>query len=507
MKARMENWRWMPALLLLAALAWAAAAPAQSLAEFEKTVTEFTLANGMHFIVVGRHEVPIVSLDLYIDVGGVNENVGLTGVSHLFEHLAFKGTRTIGTRNYTLEEKALKSLDEAYLALEAERAKGERAGKARLKQLEEAFEKAQEEASGQVVTDQFSQIIDRAGGVGLNASTSSDYTRYYFSLPSNKLELWFSLESARFLDPVIRDFYKERDVVMEERRMRTESDPFGKLLEEFIAAAYKAHPYGQPVVGHRSEVTRLRRNEAEEYFKKHYVASAMSAVIVGDVDAGQVRRLAETYFGRLPKRPKPEPLRTEEPPQEGERRVAVEAASQPYVLMGYHRPGVKHPDRAALDVISDILGGGRTSWLYKSLVKEKKMAVAAEAITGYPGNKYPGLFLFYGVPAAGHTADEVEKAMLGQIERLKNEKVPADLLEQVKRRARAAVLRGLRSNSGLGAALNDNYALLGDWRYLFYDLEAIAKVTADDVQRAGKQYFQRKNRTVGVIIPAGQEAR
>ncbi len=478
-----------------------ALAGAQNLLEFEKSVSEFTLANGMHFIVVERHQVPIASFHLYVDVGGVNENVGQTGVSHLFEHLAFKGTSRIGTTNYALERKALEALDVAHGQLEAERAKGDAASKERLKELEERFERAQEEAGKYVRTDEFSQIIDRAGGVGLNASTSADSTQYFYSLPSNKLELWFSLESARFVDPVIREYYKERDVVMEERRMRTESDPFGKLIEEFFAVAYKAHPYGQPVVGHRSEITQLRRKEAEEYFKRNYVASAMTGVIVGDVDPKQVRRLAEAYFGRLPKRPRPEPLRTEEPPQEGERRVTVEAQAQPQLLMGFHRPGIRDPERVVFDVISDVLGGGRTSWLYTSLVKEKRIAVAAEAITGYPGLKYPGLFLFYGVPSAGHTAEEVEKGMMEQIERLKKEKISTELLEQVKRRARAQVLRGLRSNSGLASALADNYVLLGDWRYLFRDLEVLEKVTPEEVQRVATKYFQRKNRTVGVLVP------
>ena len=493
-------------LILGLALLMVAPATAQSLEEFEKTVTQFTLANGMKFILVERHEVPIVAFHLYMDVGAVDENIGQTGVAHLFEHMAFKGTRTIGTKNYAREKKALEKLDAAYRAREAERAKGERADPARQKQLKEAFRKAQEEAASFVVTDEFMQIVARAGGVGLNASTSSDATRYHFSLPSNKIELWFALESLRFLEPVIREFYKERDVVMEERRMRTESRPFGKLIEEFLAIAYKAHPYGQPVIGHRSEVTRLRRSEAKEFFRKHYVASAMTAVIVGDANPRQVRQLAETYFGRLPKRPRPEPVRTEEPPQEGERRVMVEVASQPYVLLGYHRPSVRHPDHATLDVISDVLGGGRTSWLYKSLVKEKKIAVAASAFTGFPGYKYPGLFMFFAVPSAGHTAEEVEKAMDEQIERIKEEEVPPDRLQQVKRRARAAVLRGLRSNSGLASALAMNHVLLGDWRYLFRDLDAIEKVTAKDVQRAANQYFQRKNRTVGVILPSSPAA-
>jgi predicted Zn-dependent peptidase len=489
-------------ILLLAALG----ACAQSLQQFEKSVTEFTLANGMHFIVVERHEVPIVSFDLYVDVGSVDENLGQGGIAHLFEHLAFKGTSRIGTRDYAREKKALAALDQAYDALDAERAKGEKADQARLKQLEEVFERAQAEADKFVLTDQFSQIIDRAGGVGLNAATSDDATRYFFSLPSNKLELWFSLESDRFLDPVIRDFYKERDVVMEERRMRTDSQPVGRLYEDFLGLAFKAHPYGRPTIGYPSELMRVRRSEAKDYFHRHYVASALTAAIVGDVDPKEMRRLAEIYFGRLPQRPRPQPLRIREPEQDGERRVTIEAQAQPYLIIGYHRPDVADPGRVVFDVISDILSEGRTSWLYTSLVKEKQIAVEVEAGSGLPGMKYPNLFVVVAVPAAGHTNAEVEKAIEEQLERLKTEKISGDALEQAKRRARASVLRGLRSNSGLAAALNDNYVLLGDWRYLFRDLDATDKVTAEDVRRVAGECFQKKNRTVGELVPAAPAA-
>jgi predicted Zn-dependent peptidase len=478
-----------------------------SLAEFEKSVTEFTLPNGLKFIIVERHNVPTVAFHLYVDVGAVDEVTGITGVSHLFEHMAFKGTRTVGTRDYAGEKKAMEALDQAYLALEAERQKGPRAGKDRLKQLEESYQKAQEAADKFVVGDEFSEILNRSGAVGLNAGTGYDSTEYTFSLPSNKLELWFSMESGRFLDPVTRDFYKERNVVVEERRMRTESSPFGKLVEEFLAAAYKAHPYGQPVVGHFSEISRLRHSEADRYFRENYVPAAMTAVLVGDVNPKEAKHMAEIYFGRLPKRPRKESVRTEEPPQEGERRVEVEAQSQPFLLVGYHRPSIMDKDRAVFDAISDILGGGRTSWLYKSLVKEKKIAVAAQAISGIPGYKYPGLFLFLVVPTPGHTADENLKAVEEQIERLKGEKISAEQLEQVKTRTKALVLRSLRSNSGLAGLLAGNQVLEGDWRQIFHDIDEIGRVTADDLQRVAQTYFQKRNRTIGVIAPLASAAK
>ncbi len=474
-----------------------------SLATFEKSVSEFTLANGMKFIVVERHQVPVVAFELYVDVGAVDEVTGITGISHLFEHMAFKGTRTIGTRNYAAEKKAMDAADAAYAALNAERAKLD-PDPAKVKSLQESFEKASEAADNsnpEEVREEFSKILERAGAEGLNAGTEYDSTQYTFSLPSNKLELWFSMESARYLDPVLREFYKERDVVLEERNMRTESDPFGKLLEDFLAAAYKAHPYHNPVVGHRSEISNVTHAEAEKYFRDHYVASAMTAAIVGDVNPKEVKRLAETYFGRLPKKPGPQPVRTVEPPQQGEHRVEVEAAAQPYLLVGYHKGAARDKDHAVFEAISDILGEGRTSWLYKSLVKEKKIAVAAQAVTGFPGEKYPGLFIFLTVPSAGHTTDENLKAVDEQIERLKTEKISSEQLEQVKTRTRAGVIRSLRSMEGLAGALAENQAVEGDWRQLFKDIDEIGAVTADDIQRVARTCFVKRNRTIGVIVP------
>lgn len=479
---------------------WPADTGSLSLADFEKSVTDFTLPNGMKFIVVERHQVPTVAFDLYVDVGGSDESTGLTGVSHLFEHMAFKGTKTIGTGNAMAEKKAMDAQDTAYVALEAERQKGPQADPEKVKKLTAAFEEASKPLEQLSEGDLFSKVLERNGAQNLNAGTTIDATQYTFALASNKLELWFSMESARFLDPVLREYYKERDVVVEERNMRTDSDPQGKLFEEFLHAAYKAHPYGQPVVGHRSEISVLRRAEAEKYFKDHYVASALTAAIVGDVDPKEVKRLATAYFGRLPKRPRPAPIRTIEPLQEGERRVEVEAAAQPVLLIGYHKPSIMDKDRAVFAAIGDILGGGRTSWLYKSLVKEKRIAVAAQAGDGFPGNKYPNLFVVFAVPSVGHSAADDLKAVEEQIERLKTEKISAEALDQVKTRTRSGVIRGLRSNEGLASNLAANQALEGDWRQIFKDIDEIGQVTADDIQRVAKTYFTKKNRTVGMIV-------
>lgn len=476
-------------------------AAAQDLAEFEKNVTEFTLANGMKFIVVERHQVPVASFYLYADVGAVDEDVGISGLAHLFEHMAFKGTSVIGTKDIAKEREALAQVDAAYKAWSEERRKGEKADPARLQELETAFREAQEEAAKFAESEEFSTAIEKNGGVGLNAGTASDSTVYLFSLPSNKLELWFSLESARFLDPVLRDFFKERNVVMEERRLRVESQPIGKLVEEFLAVAYKAHPYGRSGIGWRSDLENLTRDHAEQFFHTYYTPRNLTAVIVGDVDPAEAKRLAQTYFGRIPEGPSPDRLWTREPEQQGERRTTIYAQSQPILLIGYHKPSIRHPDKAVFDAVQDVLSTGRTSRLYRSLVQDKKLAVVSGGFPGFPGEKYPNLFIFFSVAAAGHTNQENEEAMLAEIERLQTELVSEEELTRVKQRARAQLVAQLESNSGLAGQLASYQVLTGDWRNLFRELEAIDNVTREDIQRVAQTYFTERNRSVGYLMP------
>ncbi len=483
-------------------LAMAPVAPrrlqAQDLAEFEKRMTEFTLDNGLKFLILERHEAPVVSFHTYANVGSVDEVKGITGLAHLFEHMAFKGTKTVGTKNYRAEAKAMAKMDEAFLAIKAEQRKGEKADKAKLEELQKQFEEAQKQAQEYIVHDEFEEVYSRNGASGFNAYTSWDATQYIVSLSSNKVELWMSLESDRFLHPVLHEFYKERNVVMEERRMM-ENNPQGRLVEDFIAAAYKAHPYGEPVVGHMSDIKTLTRAEAKSFFKKYYGPSNLTIAIVGDVNPQEIEKRAKKYFGRIPSGPKPEPVETEEPPQRGERRVVVEDPSQPIVVIGYHKANINHPDNAVFDALSDIVGMGRTSRLYKSLVKEKKIAILASGFQGIPGDKYPGLFLYYAIPAKGHTNQECEEAIYAEIEKLKTELVTPEELKKAKTRSRAGLIRQLDSNSGLAEELTFYEVVTGDWRNLFKQLDEIEKVTAEDVQRVAKEYFTSKNRTVGVI--------
>jgi predicted Zn-dependent peptidase len=288
------------------------------------------------------------------------------------------------------------------------------------------------------VLNEFGQIVESNGGEGMNAFTNNDETGYNYSFPSNRVELWAYLESERFLHPVMREFYKERNVVMEERRMRTDSAPIGRLVEQFESAAFVAHPYHRPIVGFMSDLQSFSAADAQRFFDKYYIPANMTVAVVGDVKAAEVMPILEKYFGRLPAKPKPEELATVEPPQSAERRVVLYDQAQPFFIEGYHRPDYRDKDDAVYDAISDLLSNGRTSRLYRSLVRDRKIAAQTAGFGDFPGQKYPNLFVFYAVPLPGHSNKEMEDAIHAEIERLKTEDITADELKMVKTRAKAS---------------------------------------------------------------------
>ena len=439
-------------LLLLSALT-VPVPGAESFQEIQSHITSFTLKNGMTFVVMERHQAPVATFLTYADVGSVQEVKGITGLAHIFEHIAFKGSPAIGGTNYEEERLALDRVDQAFFA-SATNAAGARNRCRKLRTWKRPF-KPRRKARKFVVKNEYGDAIERTGGRDMNAGTGWDSTRYFFSLPSNSAELWFFLESEHFLRPVMREFYKEKDVVMEERRMRTESQPTGKLLEEALHAAYKAHPYGEPVVGHMSDLQEITRPDAEAFFKKYYVPNNLVSVIVGDVDPKKIRDLAETYFGRIPAGPKPEPIRTVEPPQDAEHRVTLRLQAERLVLMAYHKPDGQHPDNAIYRALSGILSEGRSSRLYTSLLRDQKIAVQAFGFPDLPGKKYPGLFTFVAATAPGHENQECEKALDAEIERLKKEPVSAEELAGVKRRARAGLINGMGDKRSLANSRAD----------------------------------------------------
>jgi predicted Zn-dependent peptidase len=471
------------------------AAAAQDLQSFEKRTTVKVLPNGLTLLVCERPEAPVFSFYTLVDAGSADDPQGASGLAHMFEHMAFKGTDEIGTTDYPKEKVALGKVETAWAAYDAEYRKRVGQDPAKLSQLKKGFEDAVAAAETYVIPNQFSEIAEQNGAVGINASTGEDSTQYFWSMPSNRLELWAYLESSRIAQPVEREFYKERDVVQEERRMRIDSAPIGRMVEQFLAAAYVAHPYGRSGVGWESEISQVNATEAEAFHKKYYVPSNIVVAVVGDLKAAQAMPVLEKYFGRIPAGPKPEPMTTVEPSQMSERSVVIREATQPLYLEGYHRPDYRDPDNAVYDAITDIFSNGRTARLYRSLVRDQKIAAAAEGFSGFPGDKYPGLFAFYAVPLPGHTPDELRAAIRKELDRLKTEEISDAELQRFKTRTKADLLRGLASNEGLAQQLAEYQTRFGDWRELFQQLQRVDAVTKADVKRVANKAFIETNRT------------
>jgi predicted Zn-dependent peptidase len=481
-------------------MSWGIAARAQDLAGFEKRTTVKVLPNGLTLIVCERPEAPVFSYFTMVDAGSADDPQGASGLAHMFEHIAFKGTEEIGTTNYPAEKVALAKVEIAYAAYDAEYRKMVGQDAAKLASLKKVFDDAQTAAGKFVVPNQFAELAEQNGAVGLNASTEEDSTQYFWSMPSNRLELWAYMESNRIGHPVAREFYKERDVVQEERRMRIDSAPIGAMVEQFLATAYVAHSYGRSGVGWESEISQVTATEADAFHKKYYVPSNIVIAVVGDLKASEAMPVLTKYFGTIPAGPKPAPMTTVEPPQFAEKSLVIREPSQPFYIEGYHRPDYRDPDDAVYNAISDIVSNGRTARMYKSLVRDQKIAADAEGFSGFPGQKYPGLYAFYAFPVPGHTPDEMREAIHKEIDKLKTADVTDEELQMFKTRARAGLLRGLADNEGLAQQFAEYQTRYGDWRELFRELDRIDKVTKADVRRVSNKVFVESNRTSASII-------
>ncbi len=471
-------------------------------ANLEDKVVEHTLKNGMKLLMVERHTSPTVSAWIRFKVGSVDERSDERGIAHLLEHMLFKGTTTLGTTNYSAEKPLLDKIEVVAQALTAEKAKRSKGDAGKIAGLAKQLATLESEAAGYVVKDEFFELYSKNGGTGYNAFTSRDGTTYLISLPSNKLELWAAIESDRLQNAVLREFYTERAVVMEERRRSYDAAPESKLWETFVASSFLAHPYGQPTIGWMSDIENLTRSKAEQFFHSYYAPNNAIVAVVGDIDTKSTIAMVERYFGSIKPGKELLPVTAEEPQQAGERRIELVADAEPTVIMGFHKPAVGTPDDYVFDVISMILGSGRTSRFYKKLVIEKQVATDIGAFDA-PGSRYPNLFVVSANPRAPHTIKEVEDAVQAELDLLKTTPVTERDLQRILNNIEFEEARRMGTNGGLARNLTEYEATTGSWRYMIEHRGKIAKVTPADIMRVAGAYFTRENRTVGFITKAG----
>ena len=413
-------------------------------------VTEKVLPNGLKVLLKEEHKSPVVTFQIWYRVGSRNERLGKTGLSHVLEHMMFKGSKKYGPK-------------------------------------------------------QFSQIVQRNGGND-NAFTSADYTAYFENFAADRIEIGMDLEADRMqnllLDP--KDFQSERDVVKEERRMRTEDDPTSVMVEQLMATAFAAHPYQWPVIGWMADLENLTRDDLEAHYRTYYAPNNATIVVAGDFDTGKVLALVEKHFGGIPRGPQVPKVGAVEPKQLGEKRVIVkQEAELPAVFAGYKVPTIKNPDAFALNVFQGILASGKSSRLYRSLVYEKQIAL-------YAGGDYddvsidPDLFYVYAGVMPSRTVDEVEKAMYAEIDRLKTELVTDEELQKAKNQAEATFIMSQDSVFYQAMQLGQ-FETVADWRLVGKYLDGIRSVTKEAVQRVAREYFTEDNRTVGILVPVKKQ--
>ncbi len=549
------------AAVLAAVLLMQGAIVAQSL---EEKVKVYDLSNGMKFLVVERHEAPVAICAIAFNVGAANEGPNITGISHLIEHMMFKGTKMMGTTNYEKEIPYIKQTDELgekTIALRQEigewrfkifnsfaqqvlgtfsDAEKAQVGSNKYEQNKLLVEKIRAMAKppdslttvpyliedqgknylnlfldyeldwGQIAKlfDEQRQYMKKDelwgtymnnGARFLNAFTSTDATVYFAYLPSNRLELFMDMEADRMESPIFREFWSERDVIMEERRLG-ENDPDDQLGEAFYSVAFSASPYKWPVVGWMSDLQRISHKDVEDYHRIHYAPNNAVCVVVGDVTLDQVKKLGDKYFGSIPPQPQPPAMETREPEQKGERRVTVEHSANPKLMIGYHKPVYPNPDEAALGVLESILGEGRTSRLYKTVFEEQQLTAEEPRVYDGPGNRYDNLMVIEAMPRAPHTLEEVEKAIELQIDKMKTEPVSERELQRVKNQIDANNIRQLGSNIGIAFQVAFGQIFYGDYHAMFRSIERTKLVTAADIQRVANKYLTKRNRTVAYRV-------
>ena len=475
------------------------------------------LPNGLTIFLVERHQAPVFSARIAFRVGGADEVTGRTGTAHLLEHMLFKGTRTVGLKNPADAESEgllLDTEDRLWTAILAEQDRLEEASASsvystgkpltatsdKLRSLREEFTKVQAQHAAMLQPNAFSALYQEAGAHGLNAGTSNDFTFYQVDLPRNRFEFWARMESERINAPVLREFYTEREVVKEERRMRTEDSPEGRLRELLMGQAFLAHPYGRPVVGWTSDLYALKRTEVQEFYRRYYAPNRAAIVLVGDLTWDEINPVLDAYFGQLKRQPDPAPVRTEEPAQSGDRRTAIEADATPVFMAGWHIPAGSHADFPALTVLADVLSKGRGSRLYKRAVETLSIASDFQVSVGEPGSRYPSLLVGTGTAKGEAVPGLLGATLMEEIEAIKNQGPSKAELDRLAVLREMDEVHRMEDPERLATDLAVTWAVAGHEQAFLGDLDRYRSVTTAEVQRVAKTYLVDNNRTTAVLL-------
>ncbi len=474
-------------------------------AEIQLDVKEHVLSNGLKILIIPKTGVPRVVCHIYYKVGSINERPGITGLAHLHEHMMFKGTKMMGVTDFAKDDALNKRIDELVDKIYREKFwKPDGGDKEKIAQWQKEYDELVLEEKQYIIKDDLWTLYMKNGGTGLNASTGNEITGYYVTLPSNKVELQMLLESDRMLNAYFREFYSEKDVVMEERRL-SENRPGFFFNEQVNAAFYAASPYHWGVIGWMDDLRKVTKADLIEFHDRYYVPNNAVAIYVGDLDPQNIIQMAEKYFGRVPKGPDLEPIRTYEPSQYSEKRMYGQGNAPTSLQMMFHTPPDGHPDVAPLSVLASVLGsggggggrfrgggGGGTGRLYKILVEEKQLAVSVSARSRTMW--YVGAFQFNARPRLDKkvTPEDLEKAIWEEIEKITEEGVTPEEIQQVKNRSRSAFIRSLSSSSGLARRVAPTELNRG-WRSILTDLDDLMNVTNDDIKRVAAKYFVKDN--------------
>jgi predicted Zn-dependent peptidase len=477
-------------------------------ADLKLDVKEHTLSNGMKILMIQKSGVPRVVCHIYFKVGSINEKPGITGLAHIHEHMMFKGTRMMGVTDFAADSAIDRKIDEVMDKVYREKYwKTDGGDKAKLAQLQQEYDELARSEKKYVIKDDLWNLYMKNGGTALNASTGNENTGYYVTLPSNKVELQMLLESDRMLNAYFREFYSEKDVIMEERRL-SENRPGYLFGEQVDAAFYAASPYHWDVIGWMDDLRKTTKSDLIEFHNRFYVPNNAVAIYVGDLDPARIIPMAEKYFGRVPKGSDLEPIRTYEPPQYCEKRIYGQGPAPTSLRMMFHTPREGQADAAALSILADILGSGGggggprgggfrggargTGRLYKLLVTEKQMAVNVSASSR--AQWYVGAFQFTATPRLDRKVqpEDLEKEIWSEIENIKKDGVTDEEIQRAKNRSESMFIRSLGSPMGLASRVG-RAELNRGWRSILADYDELKKVTNDDIRRVAARYFVKDN--------------